>query len=413
MTLSSLFLFMTLLIINYIIYKRKNFSKTFFIITNIILLINFILIYVLYYNNISLGFEAGIAVGDLNGMYIDDEYKYFYESDMLSRILQDHGLLSWFNNTLPQESISPNGISAPYGFYNPFVFILSFLKLIGFKHLNELLTIKLIFVLINLYLLFDISSILCSKKFKYAPLLFFNLAPAYLLINITLSRDLIITTLILYIFKFIIIKDRNYKKLILPLICLLIFRCYVVLTLLVTISLLFRNSKRFFSKIDLTIIILIFTGIFLLQNLHIPIEQIEFLKSRLMQWHGNALSTPFNLTISTLRDIFVKSPYLNFLKTPSIYCIMISLSSLYYMLVSLIFIIKISSYIISKKSENYNRIIKLTLYFMLLNAYILMMRDGFITTRLTNMWFFMFVIIIFMPFENVFSRYFQKRFLKK
>lgn len=404
MTFLSLLLFIILLIVNYVVYKKKKLSKSFFIITSIILLINSVLIYALYYNNISLGFLGGIIHGDLNGIYIDDEFKYFHESNVLSILLKENGLLAWITKTLPYNALPSDAIPGinfnPYGFYNPFVSLLALIRLLGFNNLTELLMLKLILVLVNSYLVFDISSRFCSKKLKYAPLIIFNLAPAYLLINATLSRDLLIITAVLYTFKFIITRDNNYKKLIIPFIVLLIFRSYVIVTLLGTIFFVFRNTKHLISKIDLLFIILVFIGVYLLQNVSIPISKVEILSIKLKELHGNSLFTPFNLTFKTIWDIFVKSPYLNLLKTNSIYSILISLSSLYYMLFSGIFIIKTLSYIISKKSREYNWIIKLTIYFTLLTSYILVMRDGFVTARITNMWFFLFIIIIFIPFEN-------------
>ena len=79
----SLILLVIILIINYFIYKRYKYDKKLYLISLIFIIINFAFIYLIYRNNLSLGFENGIVFGDKLGLLATDEYKYFMESEHL------------------------------------------------------------------------------------------------------------------------------------------------------------------------------------------------------------------------------------------------------------------------------------------------------------------------------------------
>ena len=118
----SLILLVIILIINYFIYKRYKYDKKLYLISLIFIIINFAFIYLIYRNNLSLGFENGIVFGDKLGLLATDEYKYFMESEHLVYNLKKYGgFKAYFNGELVTYPFKVD--NKPYGIYNYFVFI--------------------------------------------------------------------------------------------------------------------------------------------------------------------------------------------------------------------------------------------------------------------------------------------------
>ena len=398
----SLILLAIILIINYFIYKRYKYSKKIYIISLIFIIINFAFIYLIYYNNLSLGFEEGIVFGDKLGLLATDEYKYFMESEHLVYNLESFGgFKAYLNGQLVTYPFKVD--NKPYGIYNHFVFILAVLKCLGITKLVDLLTLKLIFTVFNTYLIYSISRRLLSEKFSLLVTIVFNIAPAYILINATLVRDNIIITIILSIILLIIKSQWNYTNIIilaLMIIFLSIFRIYTLFSLIVTLIFTFKKSTKVINKLDISFIILFILGLFLFDKLPTNIGEIDYLQYNYHEYFGIGIEGMITLVFQTIKNIFVRGLFLNTLPTKSIYVILIVLGAVYYMILVPIFIYKVIIILFIDKDETKIWLCKFTIYFTLFNGLILMLKDVMIPTRLSIMWYLLHIIIIFLPVKK-------------
>ncbi|MDU3522506.1 MAG: hypothetical protein E7F58_12740 [Clostridium saudiense] len=398
----SLILLVIILIINYFIYKRYKYDKKLYLISLIFIIINFAFIYLIYRNNLSLGFENGIVFGDKLGLLATDEYKYFMESEHLVYNLKKYGgFKAYFNGELVTYPFKVD--NKPYGIYNYFVFILAVLKCLGIKSLIELLTLKLIFMVFNTYLVYNISRKFLNEKFALIATIVFNMAPAYILINATLLRDNIIITAILMLILLIIEGKWNFKNIIILGVMALflnILRVYTLIALIATFIFTFKKSNKIISKVDISFIILFILGLFLFDKISTNIDEIEYLQYNYHEYFGTGITGMIALLFQTIKNIFVRGLFLNTLPTKSIYVMLTVLGAVYYMLLVPLFIYKVIIILFIDRDETKVWLCKFTIYFTLLNALILMLKDIMIPTRLCIMWYLLHIIIILLPVKK-------------
>ena len=299
--------------------------------------------------------------------------------------------------------IGTTGIGIYNASYSYFVFILAVLKCLGIKSLIELLTLKLIFMVFNTYLVYNISRKFLNEKFALIATIVFNLAPAYILINATLVRDNIIITIILSIILLIIKSQWNYTNIIilaLMIIFLSIFRIYTLFSLIVTLIFTFKKSTKVINKLDISFIILFIVGLFLFDKLPTNIGEIDYLQYNYHEYFGIGIEGMITLVFQTIKNIFVRGLFLNTLPTKSIYVMLIVLGAVYYMILVPIFIYKVIIILFIDKDETKIWLCKFTIYFTLFTGLILMLKDVMIPTRLSIMWYLLHIIIIFLPVKK-------------
>lgn len=412
MSNTTLIILAIILLINYYVFKRYRYDKKIYIISLVFIIINFICIILIYYNNLSLGYNEGIVIGDKLGLLATDEYKYFVESDHLKyNLIQYGGFSAYFNGELVTYPFKID--NKPYGIYNHFVFILGVLKYFGVSNLIDLLTIKLIFSIFNTYLIYSIARRFLSNKMATIVVIMFNLAPAYILVNATLLRDNIILTIILTIILLILKHEWNIRNsilLILMIVSLAIFRVYTLAAIIVTIIFTFKKSNKVISKLDISFIILFILGIFLFDKISTNIGEIDYLQYNFHEYFGAGISGMVRLLVQTIKNIFVRGLFFNALPTKSIYVILTVAGAIYYMALVPLFIYKVIIILFIDKNENKVWLCKFTIYFTLFNGLILMLKDVMIPTRLCIMWYLLHIIIILLPVKK--NDFIPKKYIK-
>ena len=83
MSIFTPFIIVSLMLLNYLLYRKKIYDKKLYITTSIFILIYTIVAISIYYINLHNGFEYGIIYGDLLGNHFCDEYKYYTDANIL------------------------------------------------------------------------------------------------------------------------------------------------------------------------------------------------------------------------------------------------------------------------------------------------------------------------------------------
>ncbi|MDU1313884.1 MAG: hypothetical protein E6940_07455 [Clostridium septicum] len=404
-----------ILVLCYILFIKILDNKNLFKISIGFSLFYFILTLIIYFNNLSHGFDSGILYGNIANAHFCDEFRYFEDSKILYSHFINDGFKPWFNRSLPPwEFIDIDGHPG-FGNYNIFVVFLSLLRLIGFKTVLDFITLKLIFYPISIFFLYKLFKIYLDEKYSLISLIIFSILPGYILNNTLLMRDNIILFLVIVCFYIIFSQNLNLKyktiALIPLLLCLLIFRAYLAPIFIATIIFCYKNSKKIFSFRDgLFFIVIIFTLVFFttfkFNNGELMIfggfsdEQIRILQEEFTIRYGSGLMTPLKVFYLTLLHIFYVPPFLNFWSTNIIYLILFSMGNIFSVVTSLFFIPSYFYLAIKNRNENIIYLLKFTFYFTFLCGLILVSKDGFIITRLSLMWTPLFFIII----TKIFSR---------
>ena len=396
---TSLIVLVLLLLINYYIYKKYKYNKRLYIISIMFIIVNFIFIHAIYYNNLALGYEDGIVFGDKLGLLATDEYKYYMESEHLSYHLKyTGGIKAYLRGDFATYPFKVD--NKPYGIYNEFVIILSFLKFFGVTKLVDLIGLKLIFTVINTYLIYSISRKFLSEKRSYVAVILVNLAPAYILVNATLLRDNIILMFILGLTLLTLKREWNKANVgwaIFLVIGLIIFRVYTLVAIIFSIIFTIEKSDKVINKLDIAFIVLFIIGFIILDKFKISIPHIEYLQYNLHEYFGTGISGFIIFVYNTVKSIFIRGLFLNAIPTESIYVMMTFLGAIYYMVLIPIFIYKVIIILLIKKEKDKNWLCKFTVYFTFINSIVLMLKDIMIPTRLSIMWYTFYIIIILLP----------------
>lgn len=408
MTLLSLILIASIFLLNTYLYKKNIYQKKMYLITTILISLYIITSIVIYYNNINKGFNLGVLYGDILGEYhFCDEYKYLMDKDILYNHIKNGDLNLWLSKQLPSFEFIDSSNHPSFGNYNFYVIVLTLLKFLGFKTALDFILLKLFIFIPTAILLFKLSRLYLSEKLSYIVVIIFSLLPGYILTNSLLMRDNIIIFLIIATFYQILSKRFKFYYLIPLAILLILFRSYVLLTLIATFIFTFKNNKKLVSIMDILFFTIMIGTIYFFINFNFTPEhsnmffsfyQIVALQDLFRNTYGTGIPMLINLFYSTALHIFIDPLYLNFLTSGLLYLVLTTLGNIIGIIFSFAFIPSFIYLSYKTLKDNlipkYIYLLKFTFYFTILNALIIMAKDTFIINRLALMWMPLFIIII-------------------
>ena len=395
-----------ILLLNYYLYKRNSYSKSFFLLSSSFLIIYTLFSIVIYYNNLSNGFEHGILFGNVANNHFCDEYKYYIDSDILLNHLKNGDISEWLHKELPvYEFVDPEG-HASYGNYNIFVILLTFLKGIGIKSTLDLILIKLFVYIPTVIFLHKTSRLYLNEKLSLISVGIFSLLPGYILCNSLLMRDNIVICLVSILIYYILAQKINYKSIILILLVamlLLQFRSYLFLVLIACIIFTFKNNKRILSFIDIVYFIAIIATIYFFVNFNFQLQhsntffsffQITHLQDVFTAQFGTGPNMIINLFSQLIIHIIYDPPLLSFLTTGLLYLVLYSLGNILGTILTVICCLAFVYFVIKIKDKKAIFLFKFIAYFTVLTGLIVLAKDLFIINRIALLWLPLFIIIL-------------------
>ena len=395
-----------ILLLNYYLYKRNSYSKSFFLLSSSFLIIYTLFSIVIYYNNLSNGFEHGILFGNVANNHFCDEYRYYIDSDILLNHLKNGDISAWLHKELPvYEFVDPEG-HASYGNYNIFVILLTFLKGIGIKSTLDLILIKLFVYIPTSIFLYKTSKLYLNEKLSLLSVGIFSILPGYILCNSLLMRDNIVICLISILIYYILSQKINYKSLILILIVSMLlfeFRSYSLLVIIACIIFTFKNNKRILSFIDIFYFIAIVATIYFFVNFNFQenhsnalfsLAQITYLQEIFTTHFGSGINMLINLFTQLIIHIIYDPPLLGFLNTGLIYLILYCIGNILGTILTIASCIAFIYFKIKIKDKKAIFLFKFTAYFTILTGLIVLSKDLFIINRLALLWLPLFIIIL-------------------
>lgn len=405
-----------ILLLNYYLYKRNSYSKSFFLLSSSFLIIYALFSIIIYYNNLSNGFEHGILFGNVANNHFCDEYKYYIDSDILLNHLKNGDISAWLHKELPvYEFVDPEG-HASYGNYNIFVILLTFIKAIGIKSTLDLILIKLFVYIPTSIFLYKTSRLYLSEKLSLISIVIFSILPGYILCNSLLMRDNIIICLISILIYYILSQKINYKILILILIVSLLlfeFRAYSLLVIIACIIFTFKNNKRILSFIDIFYFIAIVATIYFFINFNFQenhsnslfsLAQITYLQEIFTTHFGSGINMLINLFTQLIIHIIYDPPLLGFLNTGLIYLILYCIGNILGTILTIASCIAFIYFIIKIKDKKAIFLFKFTAYFTILTGLIVLSKDLFIINRLALLWLPLFIIILLYVLTDILNK---------
>lgn len=405
-----------ILLLNYYLYKRNSYSKSFFLLSSSFLIIYALFSIIIYYNNLSNGFEHGILFGNVANNHFCDEYKYYIDSDILLNHLKNGDISAWLHKELPvYEFVDPEG-HASYGNYNIFVILLTFIKAIGIKSTLDLILIKLFVYIPTSIFLYKTSRLYLSEKLSLISIGIFSILPGYILCNSLLMRDNIIICLISILIYYILSQKINYKILILILIVSLLlfeFRAYSLLVIIACIIFTFKNNKRILSFIDIFYFIAIVATIYFFINFNFQenhsnslfsLAQITYLQEIFTTHFGSGINMLINLFTQLIIHIIYDPPLLGFLNTGLIYLILYCIGNILGTILTIASCIAFIYFIIKIKDKKAIFLFKFTAYFTILTGLIVLSKDLFIINRLALLWLPLFIIILLYVLTDILNK---------
>ena len=406
MSIFTLLIIIFILLLNYYLYKRNSYSKSFFLLSSSFLIIYTLFSIVIYYNNLSNGFEHGILFGDVANNHFCDEYKYYIDSDILLNNLKNGNISAWLHKKLPlYEFVDPEG-HASYGNYNIFVILLTFLKGIGIKSTLDLILIKLFVYIPTSIFLYKTSKLYLNEKLSLLSVGIFSILPGYILCNSLLMRDNIVICLISILIYYILSQKINYKSLILIIIVSMLlfeFRSYSLLVIIACIIFTFKNNKRILTFIDIFYFIAIVATIYFFVNFNFQenhsnalfsLAQITYLQEIFTTHFGSGINMFINLFTQLIIHIIYDPPLLGFLNTGLIYLILYCIGNILGTILTIVSCIAFIYFIIKIKDKKAIFLFKFTAYFTILTGLIVLSKDLFIINRLALLWLPLFIIIL-------------------
>mgnify|MGYP003276502024 FL=1 len=395
-----------MLLLNYYLYKRNSYSKSFFLLSSSFLVIYALFSIIIYYNNLSHGFEHGVLFGNVANNHFCDEYKYYIDSDILLNHLKNGDISAWLHKELPiYEFVDPEG-HASYGNYNIFVIFLTFLKGIGIKSTLDLILIKLFVYIPTSIFLYKTSRLYLNEKLSLISVGIFSILPGYILCNSLLMRDNIIIGITIILIYYILSQRVNYKSIILILllaVLLLEFRSYSLLVFIACIIFTFKNNKRIFSFKDIIYFIAIIATIYFFVNFNFQLQhsntffsffQITHLQDIFTAQFGNGPKMIINLFVQLVMHVIYDPPLFNFLTTGLVYLIVYSLGNILGVILSVVSCLAFIYFIIKVKDKKAIFLFKFTAYYTVLTGLVVLAKDLFIINRIALMWLPLFIIIL-------------------
>lgn len=405
-----------ILLLNYYLYKRNSYSKSFFLLSSSFLIIYTLFSIVIYYNNLSNGFEHGILLGNVANNHFCDEYRYYIDSDILLNHLKNGDISAWLHKELPvYEFVDPEG-HASYGNYNIFVILLTFLKGIGIKSTLDLILIKLFVYIPTSIFLYKTSKLYLNEKLSLLSVGIFSILPGYILCNSLLMRDNIVICLISILIYYILSQKINYKSLILILIVSMLlfeFRSYSLLVIIACIIFTFKNNKRIFTFIDIFYFIAIVATIYFFVNFNFQenhsnalfsLAQITYLQEIFTTHFGSGINMLINLFTQLIIHIIYDPPLLEFLNTGLIYLILYCIGNILATILTIASCIAFIYFIIKIKDKKAIFLFKFTAYFTILTGLIVLSKDLFIINRLALLWLPLFIIILLYVLNDILNK---------
>ena len=409
----SMILIISILFINFILYKKNKLNKKLFIISSFFIILYSIISILIYYNNFSKGFGDGILLGPVAGNNFCDEERYYFESKILFNHFSNGEFFEWLTHKLPKIEYYTTITQIPgYGNYNFFVVFLAFLRLLGLNTALNLILFKIVFYIPTAIYLYKLARIYLNEKKSLILVIFFSALPGYILCNTLLMRDNIIILLLLIILYYILNKETKLNYLIIIPVSILLFmlRGYLILILLATYIFLFKNDKKLITYKDLLyILVIIITLLFfinynfdngLLNIFGFSDSQMSVLQETFIKENGNGLKMLLTVFVKTGIHIIYDPPLLNFLTTGSVYLILLSIGNILGTILSVIFAIKYIYISIKNKDNKLTYLVKFIAYFSLLCGILVFSKDGFIINRVALMWLPLFIIIILIPINK-------------
>lgn len=416
MSIFTLIIITFILLLNYYLYKRNSYSKSFFLISSGFLILYIMFTIIIYYNNLSNGFEHGILFGNVANNHFCDEYKYYMDSDILLNHLKNGEINAWLHKELPiYEFTDPNG-HASYGNYNIFVIFLTLLKAIGIKSTLDLILIKLIVYIPTSIFLYKTSKLYLNEKLSLLSVGIFSILPGYILCNSLLMRDNIVICLISILIYYILSQKINYKSLILILIVSMLlfeFRSYSLLVIIACIIFTFKNNTRILSFIDIFYFIAIVATIYFFVNFNFQenhsnalfsLAQITYLQEIFTTHFGSGINMLINLFTQLIIHIIYDPPLLGFLNTGLIYLILYCIGNILGTILTIASCIAFIYFIIKIKDKKAIFLFKFTAYFTILTGLIVLSKDLFIINRLALLWLPLFIIILLYVLSDILNK---------
>lgn len=307
-SIQHILIILILLILNFILYKKFKFkNKLILYISIFIILINIILLFISHQQIINFGFNDGIIRGYIYKINYWDDYNYYYESEILKNYWLNGNISNWFKGITPPIIF--------YGYYNFYIILITLLKLIIGNNLISLILFKMQFTVINIYLVYYISSYFISEKYSIIPVLLTNLFPAYLQTNISLIRDNIILFYTLLVFYQINFKKVNKFSLIINIIIISWLRPYVGIPITILaytykyINSSSINFKKLIEYVFLIISFTIFLGILLklMGYGFLALDSLKKIKDSgdIGIWNAKVTSSVSNLIIYNFRYLYL------------------------------------------------------------------------------------------------------------
>lgn len=367
-----------LFLMNYFFRNKRN--KKIYILINIYIFINIILIYFNIYQANSLGYINGIFNGNVDGVLYYDAAEYYNNILYLNNFTIKEFVIDFIKN-----------LSSGNKMYNIFIYYnLVISKMLG-TGIVTLLLIKLNFTIISLNLLSRIADELEIKKHTFAITLF-ALYPGLLQSNINLLRDNIIMFLIInIIYNCIKYKERKVKSILLIIISgifLGILRVYSLASLIIAIIIVnkFRNIKKLIQKV----LILVLSVIIINQiSLKLGYGILGF---NYIQLYMNKMSIIEAIFQTLIRLIMGFGVSFEIIKKGILPNILVMLSPLYIIIINSILVICILF-----RNNKYIYIRRYLLFyfvFSFINGILMVLRDGIIVERIYIMWLWIPCLII-------------------
>ena len=381
-------------------------NKQLFSIITIFLVIYISFSMLIYFNNLTKGYEYGILYGDILNSHFCDEYKYFVDSDILLNHLKSGEFINWVQGTLPTYEFIDISGHPSYGNYNIFVILLTILKAIGINSTLNLILFKLVFYIPTALMLYKLSKRFLSEKASMLSVILFSAFPGYLLTNTLLMRDNIIVFLVIAILYSLFNKKVNIKVLIPSLVLLLFFRSYLVLVFAAAVFITYKNTDKLISLKDILFLVLSLVVIYIFTNFNFGLNhsnvffsfyQIIALQENFASFYGTGIFSIIKLLISTCIQIVFVPLYTNFITSGYIYLAIFSISNIFKIVFSLLFGARFLTLIFEKPKKEIIHLMKFTFYFTLFTSLIVMAKDGYIITRITLIWMPLFIIITLLP----------------
>ena len=405
-----------ILLLNYYLYKKNLYSKSLFYLSSIFLIIYIITTILIYYNNLSNGFEHGILFGNVANNHFCDEYKYYMDSDILLNHLKNGEINAWLHKELPIYEFTDPNDHASYGNYNIFVIFLTLLKSIGIKSTLDLILIKLVVYIPTLIFLYKTSKLYLNEKLSLLSVGIFSILPGYILCNSLLMRDNIVICLISILIYYILSQKTNYKSLILILIVSMLlfkFRSYSLLVIIACIIFTFKNNKQILSFIDIFYFIAIVTTIYFFVNFNFQenhsnvlfsLAQITYLQEIFTTHFGSGVNMLINLFTQLIIHIIYDPPLLGFLNTGLIYLILYCIGNILGTILTIVSCIAFIYFIIKIKDKKSIFLFKFTAYFTILTGLIVLSKDLFIINRIALLWLPLFIIILLYVLNDILNK---------